>query len=126
MDLLGRIDTKIAVSIEEAEAANRSSGMMRALASAWRFLVEPPNYVPEQPQATVTDIGEGRRRHEPEAADEEITGLEVKPVPVDAEGKVVDMAQHRRLKTAEAEVEAAYAGTPETEPASAEEALEQQ
>jgi hypothetical protein len=57
--------------------------------------------------ATVTSITEAPSYQPYQQTVENSTGLASKPVPVDAEGKVVDMAKYRRIQAARAVVDEA-------------------
>jgi hypothetical protein len=116
MDILGKVDVKIAASIEEAEAANKVSGMKRALDRTWEFFVGKPDYLPEEPQATVTGIAEARDRRQPQPVTETLQKDIAHPItaaPTHTEGNVVDMTQRRRVETARANVVASYPSVPE-------------
>lgn len=109
MKVLGLTDPRISSSVEGAKAANRESGIRRAVLRMRGFFFE---FVPDGAGAEAVDINSARQ-HRAEEAVAGSAGLpESMPVPTDEEGRVVDMEQYRRIRDAETKVAASYETTP--------------
>jgi hypothetical protein len=102
---MGLFSTKILSSPEEVAAANRDSGMRRAVLRMRGFFMEEPTYG-EEAKKNVVSLDEARSAAEAELVDE--VGLDRQPVKTDAEGNVVDMEKYRRVQAASAEVREAF------------------
>jgi hypothetical protein len=113
MKIPGLTDSGISSSVEGAEAANRASGMRRAIHRMRGWFLE---YEPAHGGAEVTGLDEAREHTE--VLTEGIRSLEPAPVRTDAKGQVVDMERHRRIRQARAERDEAFETMPKPEPPS--------
>lgn len=112
MDILGNIEARLAASIAEADEANKRASMLRALGFTWRFFVDPPEYVAETAQATVTELAEVRARREA-GPDEHGTGAlaTVSRLP-GIDGELMTAQQHME-QDARRKIEIAHAMGPD-------------
>jgi hypothetical protein len=112
MDILGRIDTRIATSIEEADKANRRASMLRAFEQTWRFFVAAPEPVEETAPTAVVNLAEVRGQRQNEGAEEGAGALATVSRLVTGPGEVMT-AQQRMEQDARHKADIAHAMGPD-------------